>query len=75
MIAADVLVEALRRGLPGDRLVVDPEAVGRGQRGRRMRDPRPVADEPDPRATGTCTRCWSPRRALDPAEIFNPGKG
>jgi len=27
MIAADVLVEALRRGLPGDRLVVDPDVL------------------------------------------------
>jgi len=27
MIAADVLVEALRRGRPGDRLMVDPDVL------------------------------------------------
>jgi glycolate dehydrogenase FAD-linked subunit len=74
-----ILVEALGRGLPGDRLVVDPDVLA--AMSHDDAEWAPVAQA----AVGVrarteaevqyVVRICAVRHALDPRGIFNPGKG
>jgi glycolate oxidase len=68
-----VLVEALSRGLPGDRIVVDPDVLGALSHDDAEWAPAGNA------AAGVRARSEAEVqhvvRTLDPLGIFNPGKG
>ena len=71
MIAAAALVEALSRGLPGDRLVVDPDVLAAVSHDEAEWAPAGQA------VAGVRARTEAEVQHVvrDPREVFNPGKG